>query len=161
MPASTLDNTILADRLVTKVDSIRDRVHGRLGTRPYRVEIVRRTWTGARRGEGTVSDVRTELVPAPAVLKRVEDRLRPAGLEEEGDLVLRHVSLTWSESELYAPTLADNAEHLYRITGAHGQGLTPRYFVANKPPVPRRGDTPGDDLDWEVSLRRVERSDLA
>lgn len=161
MPTATLDTTILVDRLVTKVDTIRDRVHGLLGTRPHVVQTVVRTWTGARKGEGAASDVRTTITPAPLVMTAVEDRLRPAGLEEEGDLVLTQVSLTWTESELYAPTLTDAQEFYYRITGAHGQGLRARYYVPHKPPVPRRGDNPGDDLDWRVYLRRVERRDLA
>ncbi|MCG8423692.1 MAG: hypothetical protein MJE77_37820 [Proteobacteria bacterium] len=160
MPTAVLDTTKLADRLVTKVDSIRGNVHGKLGTRPHTVEVVRRTWTGPRRGEGTASDVRTAISPPPAVHVRVGNRLRPAGLEEEGDVVLTEISLTWAENELHEPALADTEEHYFRIIGAHGQGVRPRYYVPMKPPVVRRGDHQGDQIDWRLELRRVERSDL-
>ena len=64
---STLTPGLLADELIGVVDIVRTAVHDALGTRPYTVHTVLRTWSGTRPGDGTVIEVETELVPPPSV----------------------------------------------------------------------------------------------
>jgi hypothetical protein len=156
MPNSTFTLGLLTDELVSLADELRG-LYTELGARPYRVFVVRRAWSGSRVGEGTATETETEIVPRPAVLTKVRGELRPAGLEEEGNLVVAEVSLTWTEPELYSPALAGNEQHLFRLADAHGQLGRSRFYVPSAPPVPVRGDAMRDDvLGWTIELRRVE-----
>lgn len=162
MPDATLTAGVLADDLVSVVDDIRGAIHGDLGTRPYRVYLVTRAWSGDRPGLGTLTDAEVEITPAPAVYTAgLRGELRPAGLEEEGELVLDEVSLTFAETELYSPSLTGTERLLYRIDDAHGQSGRSRYYVPNKPPVPQRGDVGDSSIGWRVELRRVNAEDPA
>ncbi len=155
---SELQPGVLADELVSVTDEIRGAVHGALGTRPYRVWVVRRSWSGGRRGVGEPVDTETELLPPPRVRRspQLEKRLRPAGPEEEGDITLTEVSLTYSEDELYPAARTENAEFFYRLDEGHGHDARPRFFVPREPPQARRGDSQRDAIDWRIELRQVE-----
>ena len=91
----------LVDELIGVVDEVRGTVHGALGTRPYRVYLLRRSWDGGRPGVGNFTDVETEILPPPMVRPAIDKQLRPAGPEEEGNVVLTDISLTFTEAELY------------------------------------------------------------
>lgn len=156
MPTSVIDPNLFADALVGVVDDIRGLIHGTLGTRPNRVFIVTRTWSGSLVGDGTPASVEMELLPPPMVTEAVRYELRPGGREEEGEVVLTNVSLTYSEGEL-APTVPNNrTEWAYKIIEAHGQASAPRYFTLAEPPVVRRGDHADDATDWLIKLRRAQ-----
>lgn len=155
MPDAVLNDEVLGDALVGAVDDIRREVHGALGTRPHRVSIVTRTWSGVRRGEGSPTATVLELDPPPKVtFLGLRNELRPGGREEEGDVLLTEVSLRYTEAELQ-PSTAKNVEWAYRIEDAHGQGVAPRYFTPIRPPIARRGDHRGDGTDWAITLKRV------
>ena len=154
---SDLTPGVLADDLALVADDIRGSVHSALGTRPYRVVIVQRSWPGGRRGVGTPSDVENEILPAPRVRPMLAKELRPAGGEEEGGVVLTEISLAnFTEAELYPHTVAPADEFLYRIDEGHGHGARSRWFVPKSPPRARRGDHERDELDWRIELREVQ-----
>jgi hypothetical protein len=156
MPAAVLNPGLLGDVLVDVVDGIRREVRAALGTRPHRVAIITRTWSSGRPGIGTPTDTVIELDPPPMVTDlslRVD--LRPAGREEEGDVLLTEVSLRYTEAELH-PSTVGATEWAYRITDAHGQQLAPRFYTVSKPPAIRRGDHTTDATDWAITLRSVE-----
>lgn len=157
MPNATFTPGLLTDDLVELADDLRD-IYAELGARPFRAFVVMRTWAGARAGEGAMTEVVTEILPPPAVLVAgLRGDLRPAGLDEEGDIVLSEVSLRWTEPELYSPALLDNQRHMFRLDGAHGQAIRSRFYVPTQPPTPVRGDTMRDDvLSWSIELSRVE-----
>lgn len=157
MPTSVINPALFADALVGMVDEIRSLIPTALGTRPYAVAVVTRTWSGTLVGDGTATSVVLPILPAPKVtFEGLHHELRPAGREEEGDVELTGVSLTYSETEL-APTVASNrAEWAYRITEAHGQAARTRYYTLAAPPVARRGDHAGDASDWLIKLKRVQ-----
>jgi hypothetical protein len=152
MPDSVLDPTVLVDSLVPLVDDLRSSLHPVLGTRPHTVEVVTRTWSGDRLGEGASNDVAVELSPPPRVRTNVRGELRPAGLEEEGDIVIDEISLTYTEAEL-APAVSSPSEFFYRVTDAHGQGQRVREYVPRRPPEVLRGDP---DIGWRIVCRRTE-----
>ncbi len=80
MPRS-LNPGLLSDVLIGVVDSIRRVVHSALGTKPYRVEIVTRRWSGERRGEGISSDNVLTLDPVPGISRSSSYNLGPGGRE--------------------------------------------------------------------------------
>jgi hypothetical protein len=157
MPTSVINPALFADALVGIADDIRGLVHTALGTRPYAVAVVTRTWSGSLVGDGTPTSVVLPILPAPKVtVAGLHHELRAAGREEEGDVELTGVSLTYAEAEL-APTVPNNrTEWAYRITEAHGQAARTRYYTLAAPPLARRGDHEGDSSDWLIKLRRVQ-----
>jgi hypothetical protein len=157
MPSATFIAGVLTDDLVELADDVRA-IYTELGARPFRTFVVRRTWVGPRAGEGAMTEVATEILPRPAVLVAgLRGDLRPAGLDEEGDIVVSEISLRWTEPELYSPTLTDVQRHMFRIDDAHGQGVRSRFYVPTRPPTPIRGDSDRPDvLSWSIELRRQE-----
>jgi len=156
MPDAVLNDGLLADALIGAVDEIRSLVHAQLGTRRDRVWLVRETWSGTIRGEGTATLAELEILPPPKVTDLSLRRdLRPAGREDEGDVLLTEVSLRYTEAEL-DPSVDDRTVFAYRIDEAHGQGRRSQFYVLAKPPVVRRGDHGSDQTDWAISLKRVE-----
>ena len=156
MPDSVINSGRLADALVGVVDEVRSLVHAELGTRPHRVWLVRQTWSGVMAGDGSPTRTEVELLPPPKVTYlALRADLRPAGREEEGDVLLTEVSLRYAEAELYPSTDA-RTSFAYRIDEAHGQGRASRWFVPARPPTARRGDHVDDQTDWAITLRSVE-----
>ncbi len=154
---STIDRSILADVLVGVVDDVRRDIHGALGTRPWAVSIITRSWSGGRRGVGSPSVKVLTLDPTPRVERVTKDRMGPAGREASGSVVLTEVSLRYSEAELQ-PSILDGNEVAYRLTEIRGQKQKPKYYVLAASPVPRRGDKTADNTDWYVLLN--ETSDM-
>lgn len=150
MPNAPLSR-LLADRLVGVVDRIRDRVHGALGTRQWKVEILTRTWSGSMAGEGNSITTILELLPNPQVRINTSDRLGPAGREPKGSIILSEVSLSYTEAELQ-PKLDARCEVAYRLTDMRGQRLDVKWGVLSDGPLTRRGDKEGDRSDWYLVL---------
>jgi len=150
MKDAPINKSILADALVDVVDNVRRKIHGALGTRPWNVAIVTRTWSGSERGVGTPSVRVLELDPAPMVSKSAKDRMGPAGREAAGTVELTGVSLRYTEEELN-PRVDARTEVAYRITEAHGQRQRTRWFVLAATPVPRRDN----GSDWYIILNET------
>jgi len=144
----------LADALVGVVDDIRRSVHGALGTRPWSVAVITRTWSGRTRGEGNYIDEELLLDPTPQVRRVTHDRMGPAGREQSGQVTLSQVSLRYSEAEL-APRPAKNQEVAYRVRELHGQRQQDKWYVLAGGPIPRRGDKSGDQTDWYLLLEQT------
>jgi hypothetical protein len=151
MPSVLGDN--LVDRLVRVADSLRASLYPAMGVQQYTVTLVRRRWDGGERGAGNVTVLsETVLTPPPVVVGMARYELRAGGLQEVGDITLREVSLTYTESELTGRPLDDGEEFFYRLTDARGQGIGADYFILAAPPVPDRTR----DLGWRLTLRRAE-----
>jgi hypothetical protein len=155
---SSVDKTLLGDVLIDVVDDIRRSVHGALGTRPWKVAIVTRRWSGEAAGVGTPTVTVLELDPDPKVDRVSRDRLGPAGREAAGSIVVTGVSLRYTEAELQ-PKVDSRTEVAYRLTDAHGQRQSKRFFVLAAAPVPRRGDGESDGSDWYLVLNETTNMD--
>lgn len=151
--AAVLDTSII-DSLLTTVDDIRGDLLPTSGLRAYRVFTVRRTWGGARRGEGSYVDVKTELLPSPAVTFQSRSyNLMPTGRHEESDATLTELSLAaYVEADLTGGKLQANEQFFYMLEDAHGQGVQPRAFHTNGAPEVDRVK----GLGWRVYLKRAE-----
>jgi len=151
---SALNPGVLVDDLVEVVDDVRA-LRDEFGTTPVTAKIILRTWSGGRPGDGTPTDQVTDIFPQPELLSRGPDgRLRPCGLEEEGDIIVRGISLTFTEAELYSPPpgvpATERQEFFWRLEDAHGQSLRSRDYVPSGPPFPDR-----KRICWSIPLRRL------
>jgi hypothetical protein len=156
VPDANLKRGTFVPTLSKALDSIREAVHGALGTRTYRVYVVRRRWSEGRVGSGEPTDTRLELAPRPLVKRVNHDRLGPAGREREGDVTLTEVSLSYSFDELDPKTdKSSGEESFYVVRDVSGSGQLDGFYVVDGAPLPRRGDNKGDNCDWYVHLRRT------
>lgn len=154
MPKTVITSGRLSDKLVGVVDKVRRVIHGKLGTRPWAVDIVIRRWSGDERGVGSYRDTIITLDPTPMVKRNSKDRLGPAGREPTGSVVLTGVSLMYSLDELQ-PKVDARTEVAYRLRGLHGEGLHNRFFVLAADPISRWGDKEGDGTDWYLVLNET------
>lgn len=155
MPSATLDSGILSDRLIEVVDNIRRAIHGRLGTHPFRVYQVVRRWSGGRLGLGTPQDSIFTPDPQPTVKKSSKFRHGPGGFEKRFDCVLTGLSLRYTEAELN-PKGGGDTEAVWVVEDTRGTAKDTEFYTVVDL-TPRRGDSPGDDIDWKMELGTVER----
>lgn len=138
----------LIDDLVPLVDEIRG-IHQELGTRPYRVWTVRTRWTGGDRGEGDEVVVEErEILPTPRMTTGIDamDRiLHPVGADEEGNLSLAEISLTYTDTDL-APEVGDAEQFYYEVRDTKG-GPRRRFLLDSAPARSAR------DVGWTLRLR--------
>lgn len=145
---------VLTDRLIDVVDNVRRKVHGKLGTRQYRVQIVTRRWSGGVIGEGTPDVKILEIDPRPLVTRSEGDRLSPGGRENQGDATITQISLRYSAEELQ-PEVPDGTEVGWRVIDTGGQRQPDQWYVISADPVTRRGDLQEDQTDWKVRLKQT------
>lgn len=80
-----------------------------LGVRVDEVFVRHRYWSGAAPGDGTYTDVDTELQPPPrSVRPDPEQTANPYGTFSDGTVMYDQVSLAYSESFLGDPDPGDN-----------------------------------------------------
>ncbi len=158
MPDATLDPNVLLDDLVGLADELRQDLAVGFGLRQFRVYLVRRTWDNGLVGEGEYTEGRTELVPRPVVVPYapgMEHKMDPAGMDEQGVVWLKEVSLTYTEAELTGGHQPhddlEGQELFYELVDGNGQELEARRFILDAPPFPDREK----DIGWVVKLRRV------
>lgn len=161
MPDAILDPALPADALVGVVDRVRGAVHGALGTRPYRVSVVTRRWSGERTGVGTPTDSVMLLVPAPEVDRSGTNSFGPGGAEGRNKVTLHEVSLRYTEAELYPRDNPANVEVVYMLERTFGgdPNASQEFFVVENSPTPERGDKRGDRIGWLVELHEVQGFD--
>jgi hypothetical protein len=148
----------LGQRLVPVADRLRALLTD-FGLRPYTVSIVRTRWTGGRRGVGeevVVEEIRLRPTPAIADMTGVSAIASPAGLAEQGEILLSKISGTMTEEQLRGissdGTAIDADEqffyeiHFPRVDGSPGERR--RFFPTSAPYYNAGG------LQWQVQLRK-------
>jgi hypothetical protein len=144
MAGSAILGNNLVDSLVPDViDGIRDDLHPQLGVRQFRVFAVTRTYADFF-GSENFTDAELEFTPQPLVANyttftTIRYELEPCGLDEAGMVILKEISLTYTEAEIAGPPSDPTMEDfLIRIQDAHGQAIPDRYFQPAGPPYPDR-----------------------
>jgi hypothetical protein len=100
---------------IDKILGIREQIGAQLAD----VDIVQRTWSGQRQGDGSFTDVVTRLSPAPEIVDYSHNiRTSESGAIKSGDLILRGISPKYTEDQLKTQTDVKNKEKFYKL-GAH------------------------------------------
>lgn len=100
---------------IDKILGVREQIGAQLAD----VEIVTRTWTGKRPGDGTFSDSILKVSPAPEIVDYSHNiRVSEVGAVKSGDLILRSISPKYTEDELKTITTEKNIEKFYKL-GKH------------------------------------------
>lgn len=153
----------LVNRLVSRVDRLRQRTSVRFGLRPYNVFLIWERWTGTERGEGDEIEVkRFPIVPTPKVedLTAISLSLMSGGVLPTGSLRLTRISGTLTTDMLMGkmlPTphedhIPEQWEFFYEIV-EDGRGDPDPVRAKFRPfsvPFRRAGQ-----VDWTIILERV------
>lgn len=97
---------------IDKILGIREQIGAQLAD----VDLVERTWSGKRQGDGTFTDVVTRLSPAPEIVDYSHNiRTSEAGAVKSGDLILRGISPKYTEDQLKTQTDSKSKERFYKL----------------------------------------------
>lgn len=100
---------------IDKILGIREGIGAQLSY----VDIVERTWSGQRQGDGTFTDVLTRIMPTPGIMDYSHNvNITEAGAVKSGDLILKGISPKYTESQLKTITNTKNKEKFYKL-GKH------------------------------------------
>lgn len=148
----------LVDRLISKVDRIRQRVNvDKVGVRRFSLYRVVRTWSGGEVGDGTATISAVEITPAPAIVfNKARDSLNGRGRVEVGTMEASEVSLTYSESYLF-PTLTAGQELYYRLVERNAaQATGTSYWILTSKPEADRCETTSGNIQWIMNFVRAQ-----
>lgn len=148
----------LVSRLGPVADQLRG-LAGKFGLRPYTVTLVHTYWSGGKRGVGEEIIAHEHLLdPVPKItdLTGVQSIVSPAGLVEQGEVMLTGISPSMREEVLRGvecdghPTPLDQ-QFFYEVQFPlpDGQPGERRRFVTASAPY----YSPGK-LQWQVQLRK-------
>lgn len=148
----------LAKMLVPCIDHIRN-LNTCLGTRPYRVALVRTRWSGGQRGRGVEEVLNEEFIlPTPLVegLGDLDEQQIGPGREEFGAIKVSEISARYTEDHLLGRdedgSRRPPEENFYwevHLMTATGYGPRKRFQVAGLPELSMT------NVQWIVTLVRA------
>jgi hypothetical protein len=149
----------LIDRLVSKIDLIRQRVNvDKVGVRRYQLFRVLRTWSDGEVGGGIYIADTQEITPAPAItLGQSKDQMSGRGRVESWTMTATNISLRYSEGFLYPLPLAKGQELYYKLVEMNStQAARPSYWIVSCRPEADRDETTTGDTQWIMNFARAQ-----
>ncbi len=137
----------LIDKLISKVDTVRQKAADKFGLPSFNVYRVLRTWSGGELGNGTASDVVTVLEPTPKVEFTGGYRLDHDGLMDERKAKVTELSLNYLSDFLTGSPRVAGQECIFKFVERNGQGQPDSYWTLTAPPIVNR-----DEIYWELEL---------
>ncbi len=138
----------LIDKLINKVDTIRQRAADRFGLPSFDLYRVYRVWSGGEVGSGTSTDTETLITPTPHVTITGHQRLDPHGRVDERRMKAKDISLTYTENYLQGDPKAPGEECFYKLVARYAQAEDTTYWILRTIPLAMRGK-----LGWELEFR--------
>jgi len=159
MPDSVLGANLVDELVPDVIDGIREDLHPELGVRQFRMFLIERTYASGTIGDGPFVDAVVEVRPQPLVEPYMtEQKLEPCGIDEAGFVMLREVSMTFSEPELTGGDVdaTDGGDFFIRLDDAHGQLIPSTYWRNAKRPFNDRIK----DMGWIMKLVPASEPEL-
>lgn len=138
----------LIDKLITKVDTVRQKAADKFGLPAHNMYRVFRTWSGGEIGSGTATDVTTLITPTPKIEFTGGLKLSRHGLEEARRMKASEVSLTFTENFLQGDPKVAGQECFYKLVERNGQAAGTTYWILSNIPTVAR-----DEINWELEFR--------
>lgn len=139
----------LIDKLVTKVDLIRQRAADKFGLPAHNMFRVVRTWSGGELGAGTPTDVETLITPTPRIEFKGDLELEGHGLVDKRTMKAYEISLTFTENFLQGHPLLAGQECIYKLVERNSQGADTTHWIMTNIPLVDRGE-----IQWILEFRR-------
>lgn len=137
----------LIDKLVTKVDTIRQRAADRFGLPRFNLYRVLRTWDGGEVGAGNPTSQVDLITPTPRIELSGKDVLLAPGRDEGRTMKAYEISLTYTESFLKGDPKSAGQECYYRLVERNAQGAKTTTWILIAPPQAIR-----DEINWELGF---------
>jgi hypothetical protein len=139
----------LIDKLINKVDAVRQKAADRFGLPAHNVYRVVRTYASGRIGDGSFTDQEDLIYPTPAVKFTGSDQFEHGGRFDNRNLTITEVSLTYQENWLQGDPKSPGQEVFYKLVERNGQGADTTYWILTGVPECVRGE-----VYWKLSLHR-------
>ena len=143
-----MPNPNLVDKLITKVDNLRQTFADKFGLPNFDLYRVVRTWSGTEIGDGTATSVVTKITPTPKVTFRGGEQLMSAGREENRTMRAENISLTYTENYLQGDPKAPGVEVFYKLVERNGQAADTTTWILSSVPDAKRSQV-GWVLDFK------------
>ena len=128
----------LVDKLIPKVDLLRQTFADKFGLPAYDLYQIVRTWSGGELGAGTATSVVTKITPTPKVTFKGGEHLLTAGREEDRTMQAANISLTYVENYLQGDPKAAGVEVFYKLVERNGQAADPTTWILSGVPQAQR-----------------------
>lgn len=108
------------------------------------IYFIVRTWSGTEPGDGTFTDLATQMLPSPGI-KDFSHKfiLESGGRYKQGDLILSNVSKqSYTEQDLRLEVTSPKIQKFYRLGGSDGHLYVPVSILESY-------------LTWNVHIRKL------
>lgn len=142
----------LIDKLIGKVDSLRQKAADKFGLPPFNMYRVLRTYSSGIIGDGAFTDSETLLTPPPMVKFSGEDVLTRGGRDDARVLEVTEVSLSYAENWLQGSPLAPGQECFYKLVERNSTTFADTtYWILTAVPEAMR-----DEICWKLKFRSLQ-----
>jgi hypothetical protein len=142
----------LIDKLIPKVDLLRQKAADKFGLPAFDMYRVIRTYASGTIGEGSFTEASTKLSPPPMVKFTGADQLERGGKRDARKMKATEVSLSYTEAWLQGSTLSAGQICYYKLVDRNSttqQATTT--WVLNAIP-----DQTRDQIYWELDFNRFD-----
>lgn len=142
----------LIDKLIPKVDLLRQKAADKFGLPPFNMYRVIRTYASGTIGDGSYTESETLLSPPPMVEFSGGDDLERGGRRDARKMKATEVSLSYTEDWLQGEGLTSGQQCYYKLVDRNTttfQDTTT--WVLDRVPEQTR-----DQIYWELNFRRFD-----
>lgn len=148
--------TNLVDKLITKVDGLRQTFADKFGLPAYDLYQIVRTWSGGEVGSGTVTSVVTRINPTPKVTFKGGETLLSAGRHEDRTMQASNISLTYTENFLQGDPKPSGTEVFFKLVERNGQAADTTTWILSGVPQAQR-----NKIGWLLDFKHYHTALLA
>lgn len=140
----------LIDKLINKVDTVRQKAADRFGLPAHNVYRVVRTYTSGVIGDGAFTDQTDLIYPTPMVKFTGGDDFEHGGRFDNRKATITEISLTYQENWLQGDPKTPGQQVYYKLVERNGQGADTTWWTLTSVPEVVRGE-----VYWKLTLQRV------
>lgn len=142
----------LIDKLIPKVDLLRQKAADKFGLPPFDMYRVIRTYASGIIGDGAYTEVLTKLSPPPMIKFSGEDELERGGRHDLRKMKATEVSLSYTENWLQGEPLASGDMIYYKLVDRNSTTFQDdTTWVLDRVPEQAR-----DQIYWELNFKRFD-----
>lgn len=138
----------LIDKLITKVDTLRQRAADKFGLPAFDMYRVIRTYSSGIIGEGNYTETQDIIYPTPVVKLSGEDVLEHGGRFSKRSMAASEISLTYVQGWFYGEPKGAGQEVFYKLAERNGQGQATTYWQLITIPLVQR-----DEINWVLEFK--------
>jgi hypothetical protein len=147
----------LVDKLIPRVDLLRQKFADKFGLPAYDLYQIVRTWDGGEVGAGNVvSSVVTKINPTPKITFKGGEILLTPGRHEDRTMQAVNTSLTYTENFLQGDPKAPGVEVFFKLVERNGQAADTTTWILSGVPQAQR-----NKIGWLLDFKHYHTQLLA